>query len=668
MTLSILAICLLALFSAGACAQSAPAAGEDYRAVLTKANEQFLKIKSYHMSMELTGYISFEGKEASFVGGGEADAQLKPMLMKNVISVAVEAAGSGNEFTFTQYTEEAGDKITLYSQAGGKWSRTVMPNPTPATIAKRDEAMRKSLELFSKAIGSVTLVRETDDSLFLDVALNLGSLLEGMGEIMPPADGKKPVIPPDIVESLKELKDLVYTVEIDKKTLLYSSVSFDLSAFVGSIGEKLIEVAKVPPEKQAAIRETLNSLQIKGSIAFSRYNAIVPIIIPPEAKNAPLLAPKPPVKPDAAPPTKQPTPGASGEASIKIGADIEMTGAQAVFGHDVLEGARLAVKEINEAGGVLGRRLELVVRDNASSPPESARAAAALISQDRVVAIVGAVTSFDTMAAASYADSGRVPMISPTATNPKVTVEGGQVRKYLFRAAFIDPYQGQVMSRFAIDSLHARTAALIIDETSDYSKGLAHVFQSNFRNFGGTIVARETYLQKDTGFGAQLQRVRDANPDVIFVPGYYQEVGLVVRQAREMGIAVPILGGDGWDSPRIVQYSGPDALNDTYFCNHFAVQDQAPLTKKFVAAYSREYGKLPNAIPALGYDSLHILAAAVKKAGDADPEKICDAIEKTQLEGVTGRISFDASHNPVKSAVVMKFIDGRQTFFQRMNP
>lgn len=661
----ILACCLLSLAAAGGIARAEQAGGTDYRDIFLKANEKLLQMKSYHATVDLTGAMTLDGKDMNASATCEIDLAVKPMLMRNAMTVAADFAGKHDEFTMTQYAEEVGDKMTVYTQLGPspKWIRQLVPNLYPG--GKYEEVARKNLDYVAKAIANVTLVRETDEALVLEVTFDFGTLLASVAKDMVSPDGKKLELPEFLFAGLK---DMVETVEVDKKSLLLSSASFDLTPVIASVGEKLVETFKPPASQKAMIMEILGSLKVQGSITFSRYNAITPIVIPFEARNAP-LAPTLPGKPDAAPPAKQPAPAAASDGPIKIGANLELTGPQATFGQDALQGAKLAVKEINEAGGVLGRKLELAVRDNASTPAEAASAAAFLISQDRVVAIVGAITSTDTLAAAPLAEGGRVPLISPSATNPRVTAEQGQVRKYVFRAAFIDPYQGKVMSRFAVDVLRAKKAAVIVDESSDYSKGVAQVFETDFRDRGGAVVVRTAYLQRGTDFGALLQRIRDAGPDVIFVPGYYQEVGSLIRQARELGITAPILGGDGWDSPRIVGYAGAEALNDTYFCHHFSPQDGSPLTKKFVAAYGKEYGRQPGILAALGYDTVQMVAAAVKKAGEADPEKIRDALEKIAVEGVTGRMAaYDAFHNPQKAAVVIRFVDGKQTFVQRIDP
>lgn len=354
--------------------------------------------------------------------------------------------------------------------------------------------------------------------------------------------------------------------------------------------------------------------------------------------------------------------------TIKIGGNFELSGGSANFGHAALKGARLAVNEVNKSGGVLGRQLEFIVMDNASEESESANVTRALISQQNVITIIGAVSSLNTLASISAAEESRIPIISPNASYPKITFNNGEVRKYVFRSCFLDTYQGKMMGDFATNSLGAKKVAVIIENTSDYSKTVSTRFKNTVLASGGKIVAVETYLQKDQDFRRQLEHVQNANPEVIFIPGYYKEAGQIIRQAREMGIMVPILGGDGWDSSKIIDCAGVDALNNTYFSNHYSSQDTSAIGKRFIAAYKKEYYTEPDAISALSYDTVMILVEAIKKANCADPEKIRDALEIIQVEGVTGKISFDAFHNPLKPGVVIAMVNGKQTFFQRINP
>ncbi|MCE5284513.1 MAG: ABC transporter substrate-binding protein [Pelosinus sp.] len=354
--------------------------------------------------------------------------------------------------------------------------------------------------------------------------------------------------------------------------------------------------------------------------------------------------------------------------TVKIGGNIEMSGYNGSFGYDVLSGARLAVKEVNDSGGVLGRQVEFVVRDNASNAVESGNVMTALVSQDNIVAAVGPLTSSNSLSAALIAEDCRIPIITPTATNPKVTMEGNQVRRYVFREAFVDPYQGKIMSDFALGSLRAKTAAVIIDNSSDYSKSVALLFENYFTGNGGRIVLRDVYLPRDQDFSQQLARIQSVNADIIFIPGYYEEVGYIIRQAREMGITIPVLGTDSWDSPKLVKYAGITALNNTFFSNHYSPQERSLQNQRFVTAYQKEYTSDPNAMSALGYDALMLLVEAIKKVNSDDPEKIRDALESLHTEGVSGRISFNGLHNPIKSGVVIEMVDGKQTFLQRVDP
>lgn len=358
--------------------------------------------------------------------------------------------------------------------------------------------------------------------------------------------------------------------------------------------------------------------------------------------------------------------------TIKIGANFEMTGGQASFGNSSMKGLKLAVKEINAAGGVLGKQLELVQADNASKSEEATRAAQKLISNDKVVALIGPVTSTNTLGAVPVAQEKKVPLITTSATNPKVTVDErtNKVNEYVFRVCFIDPFQGKVAADFASKELKAKNAAIYLDSSSDYSKGLQKFFKETFTKNGGTIVAEESYQQKDTDFKAVLTRIKEKNPEFIYVPGYYEEVGKIVKQARELGIKAPIMGGDGWDSPQLLEIAGKDALNNTYLSNHYAADDSSEEIKKFVEAFKKENNnETPDSLAALGYDAVNMLVDAIKRANSTDPQKITDALAKTKdLKLATGSLTLNETHDPVKSAVVLEYKDGKQVFKAKVNP
>lgn len=366
--------------------------------------------------------------------------------------------------------------------------------------------------------------------------------------------------------------------------------------------------------------------------------------------------------------------GSGGQQSsdmIKLGANLEMTGNNATFGQSATNGAKLAIKQINEKGGVLGKKLTLVVADNKSEAAEAANAMQKLVTQDKVVAVIAPIASSSVIAAAQVNADNKVLAISPTASNPKVTVDPntGKVRDFNFRAAFIDPFQGSVMAAFAQKSLKAKTAAIYIDNTSDYAKGLGQFFKETFEKNGGTIVSNEAYLAKDTDFKATLTKIKSQNPDVVFVPGYYQEVGMIVKQARELGLNVPFLGGDGWDSAKLPEIGSAAALNNTFFSNHYSPDDNSDAVKNFVEAYKKEYNQTPDAFAALSYDATMMVIDAMKRANSADPVKIKDELAKTKAyQAVSGLISFNEFHDPVKSAVIIEMKDGKQTFREKVNP
>lgn len=356
---------------------------------------------------------------------------------------------------------------------------------------------------------------------------------------------------------------------------------------------------------------------------------------------------------------------------IKLGANLEMTGNNATFGQSAANGTKLAIKEINAKGGLLGKQVSLVVADNKSEAAEAANAMQKLITQDKVSAVIAPIASSSVIAGAQVNMDNKVLAISPTASNPKVTVDPntGKVRDYLFRAAFIDPFQGLVMANFATKTLNAKKAALYIDNSSDYAKGLGQFFKETFIKNGGTIVAEEAYLAKDTDFKATLTKLKAATPDVVFVPGYYQEVGMIIKQGRELGLSVPFLGGDGWDSAKLPEIAGGAALNNTFFANHYSPDDNSPAITTFVESYKKEYGQTPDAFAALAYDATMMVFEAIKRANSADPVKVKDELAKTKdYPAVSGVITLNETHDAVKSAVIIEMKDGKQTFKEKINP
>lgn len=358
-----------------------------------------------------------------------------------------------------------------------------------------------------------------------------------------------------------------------------------------------------------------------------------------------------------------------GGDTIKVGVNMEMTGNGASYGADGYDGVKLAVKEFNEKGGLNGKKIELILADNKSESAESVLAAEKLM-QDKVVAVIGPTTSSNAIAASQVYEASKIPGMGPTTTNPRVTVDDkGKVRQFTFRATFIDPFQGQVMAKFASQSLNAKTAAIYVDNSSDYSKGLAQFFEESFTKAGGTVVIKEAYLQKDTDYKATLTKIKAANPDVIFVPGLYQEVGLIVKQARELGISVPLLGGDCWDSDKLVEIAGAPNLDNTFFSTFYFAEDQDPKIVNFVTAYKKEYNRVPGAYAVLSYDGTKMVLDAMVKSNSTDPLKIQEELAKMKdFDGVSGKITINETHDAVKSAVILGFKGGKQFFKEKMDP
>jgi branched-chain amino acid transport system substrate-binding protein len=345
---------------------------------------------------------------------------------------------------------------------------------------------------------------------------------------------------------------------------------------------------------------------------------------------------------------------------IPIGEFASLTGSEATFGINSDNGVQLAAEQINSTGGVLGRKIKLLVEDDQSKPGQSSSAVEKLISNDKAVAIIGEIASSRSLEAAPICQAAKIPMVSPGSTNPTVTQTGD----YIFRVCFIDPFQGTVMAKFALDTLHAKKVAILSDVTSDYSKGLAQYFTEYYKSHGGQIVLERSYSGggKDKDFRAQLTAIKSAQPDAIFVPGYYTEVGLIGKQARILGLKVPLLGGDGWDSPKLSEIAG-SALDGCYFSTHFSPKSQAPKVQEFVKAYEGKFKAAPDGMAPLGYDAMMILADAIKRAGTTDGDKVREALTQVKnYDAVTGMISIDAQRNASKAAVVLQ-VEGKENKF-----
>jgi branched-chain amino acid transport system substrate-binding protein len=360
----------------------------------------------------------------------------------------------------------------------------------------------------------------------------------------------------------------------------------------------------------------------------------------------------------------KPAGGTDGGDTIKVGEYASLTGSEATFGQSSHKGTALAVDDLNAAGGVLGKKIQLLTEDDQSQAGQPATVVRKLISSDDVVAVLGEVASSKSLEAAPICQQSRIPMISPASTNPKVTEAGD----YIFRVCFIDPFQGTVMANFARKTLKLQNAAVLTDVKSDYSLGLAKFFKAGFTADGGKIVAEQNYSAGDKDFNAQLTAIKAANPDGIFLPGYYTEVGLIALQARQLGITCPIFGGDGWESSSLVPIGGK-ALEGCYFSTHYSPESTAPAVQNFVKEYQAKHNETPDAMAALGYDSAMILADAMKRAGSTAPAKVRDALAATKdFHGVTGDITMDADRNASKPAVILEIKDGKFKYVETVAP
>lgn len=356
--------------------------------------------------------------------------------------------------------------------------------------------------------------------------------------------------------------------------------------------------------------------------------------------------------------------GAPDNGLIRIGYFGDLSGPTFNFGQSAKNGVLLAAAQINEAGGINGRKIDVVIEDDLGSPERAATVVNKLVHQDKVIALIAGGASGDSLAAGPNAQAAKVPMISPSSTNPAVT----QIGDYIFRACFIDAFQGEVMARFAVNTLKAKKAAIMLDYNSPYSRGLTDFFELSFTKLGGIVVSKESYTQGDTDFKGQLSAIKAAGPDVIYLPGYYEEVAIIAKQARQLSLDQPLLGGDGWDATELWPLAG-DAINGSYISNHYASDDPSPAIQKFSQDYRMQSGNLtPDAHAALAYDAMRFLSEAIERAGVEGP-KLRNALAATKnFAGITGMISMDKDRNAVKPAVVLKLEDGRYIYLETIQP
>jgi branched-chain amino acid transport system substrate-binding protein len=345
----------------------------------------------------------------------------------------------------------------------------------------------------------------------------------------------------------------------------------------------------------------------------------------------------------------------SGNADkVRIGVFMSLTGSTANFGISSTNGIKMAADEINAAGGINGKQVELNIQDDRSDAQEAATIVTKFVTQDGVHAVLGEVASSRSIAAAPIAQNAKIPMLTPSSTNPEVTRKGD----YIFRSCFIDPVQGAAIAQFAARTLGAKRAAIMVDRKNDYSTGLEKFIGQTFTKLGGQIVLTQSYQEGDQDFNAQLTSIKGSNPEVIFVPGYYNDVGLIAKQARDKGMNVPLLGGDGWDAEQLYKIGGT-ALNGSFFSNHYSPYDTDPQVQKFVTNYKARYNSLPDALAATAYDAAHIMFDAIKRANSLEGKAIRDALAATKdFPGVTGKVTFNENRDAVKPIVMIEIKDG----------
>jgi branched-chain amino acid transport system substrate-binding protein len=361
-------------------------------------------------------------------------------------------------------------------------------------------------------------------------------------------------------------------------------------------------------------------------------------------------------------PAEQPGAQQPQEKVIKIGMIAPLTGDVKTFGESTQNGFLLALEEAGNK--VAGYKIEPVVGDDRNDPTEAVNVATKLCTQDKVKAIVGSVASKCSIPVSEICEANKVVQISPTSTNPRVTFDLGRRKTYVFRACFIDPFQGTVGAKFALTNLKAKTAAVLFDQGNDYVIGLANFFKDAFVAGGGQIIAWEAYTKDDADFSAVLTKIAQKKPDILYLPDYYNKVSLIGKQARDRGIKATFLGGDGWDS-KDLDFA---TMEGGYFTNHYSPDDPRPEVKSWVEKYQKKYGSAPDALATLAYDATKLLLKAIENAGSDDPTKIRDAMQKLRMDTVSGRVSFDENGNPIKPAVILQISEGKQKYIATVTP
>ena len=353
------------------------------------------------------------------------------------------------------------------------------------------------------------------------------------------------------------------------------------------------------------------------------------------------------------------------EDSVKLGLFVSTTGGIATFGLDTKNGVELAVEEINAAGGINGKKIDLRFQDTASKPEEGGSAAEKLATQENVLVAMGAVASSVSLNAAPVFERNGIPMISPSSTNPTVTQQG----KNIFRICYLDDFQGGACAVFAYKDLEARKAAILANQDDAYSTGLAKFFKAKFEKLGGEVVAEEAFKANTSEFNTQITNIKGTNPDIIFVPAYYNDIALIGKQFRSQGVDVPLLGGDGWESSKLIPNAGVGTLDGCYFGNHYSQSDDREVVKKFVSSYKEKYGETPSSLAALGYDVVFVVKKAIEDAGDFDRAKIADAIRALKdFEGVTGTFSIDKNGDAQKPISMLKIKGESFDFVRKIAP
>lgn len=578
--------------------------------ILSKTNDAMEQINKYKFSMDYDFNID-DGEEAidsKISATVQMDIEKKTMYMNMLMNLGeIEDVPMIFSVESYQVDHTSYSKVSFFS-INDQWIKSELS----------DEEVSMSFE-YNSNIDSI----EPNDALCAGLVLDDST------------NGNEIVLKGDVYydEYFKQaLSSLSSITDEDNSTIDYELDKFHIEMTVDKNTYELSNMILVFGVTVFEQDGTQNKVDIKMNLTYSDYNGNFEIVVPQEVINNAIEEML--------------------DENIKIGAILPNTGPVGIYGIAVENGFNLAVEEINEKGGIDGRKVELITYYNGADAEKSVNALNTLINKDHIVALLGPVLSFTSLAVGPLVEESHIPMITPSATNSMVTPD----LDYVYRACYVTPYEANCLAKFASENLGAKNAAILYNKDDDYSVALAEAFKTYFTTLGGTISCYEGHESDNRDFSTSMKKIKEANPDVLFIPNYYNTVGIVAKQAKEMGIDAVMLGGDGWDD---VHKEYADVMEGSYYANHFSFDDSRYLTQSFIKSYNVKYGEEPNILAALGYDAARIMLSAIDQADSTDPVKILNALNSQSFECVTGDLTFDQDGNPVKNVFIIKIEGGK---------